>query len=219
METQAADLYRHRFDAGERGRKAALWTILVRRFLQRFVPPEAVLLDLGAGLCEGINAFRARTRLALEPDLEHLRHAAGGVRPLSADAVRPLPLRDASVDSVLASNVFEHFPDKAALSRCLAELHRVLRPGGALLVIQPNIRYTGGAYWDFYDHHLPLTERSLEEALALAGFAVEKTIPRFLPYTTKTRIALPAAALRLYLSVPLLWRFFGQQSFILARRA
>ncbi len=29
-----------------------------------------------------------------------------------------------------------------------------------MLVLQPNIRYVGGAYWDFLDHHLPLTDRT-----------------------------------------------------------
>src|SRR5207247_9004253 len=44
------------------------------------------------------------------------------------------------------------------------------------------------AYWDFIDHHVALTERSLTEAASAAGFDVEHLVPRFLPYTTKSRV-------------------------------
>jgi len=85
-------------------------------------------------------------------------------------------LADATVDVVFASNVFEHLPSKQHLLQALAEARRVLRPGGRLLILQPNIRYAGGKYWDYFDHHLPLTERSLVEALAIkamvAGYPV-----------------------------------------------
>jgi hypothetical protein len=58
----------------------------------------------------------------------------------------------------------------------------VLPPGGRCLILQPNIRYTGGAYWHFLDHHLPLTERSLIEALEVAHLQPVEARPRFLPF-------------------------------------
>jgi hypothetical protein len=43
-----------------------------------------------------------------------------------------------------------------------------------------NIKYLPEMYWDFWDHYLPLTERSLQEVLELVGFKVERCIPKFL---------------------------------------
>src|SRR5207248_2443690 len=92
---------------------------------------------------------------------------------------------DESVDVVFASNFFEHLPDKEIFLKTLAEMRRILRVGGRLLVLQPNIRAVGGSYWDFVDHHIPLNDRSLAEAVEMVGFRVVQLWPRFLPYTTR----------------------------------
>ena len=39
-----------------------------------------------------------------------------------------------------------------------------------MVVLMPNIRYLAGRYWDYLDHHLPLTHLSLSEALELTGY-------------------------------------------------
>ena len=52
---------------------------------------------------------------------------------------------DGTIDVVFTSNFFEHMPDKRALLRTLDECRRVLRPGGRLLVLMPNLRYVGAA--------------------------------------------------------------------------
>ena len=80
-------------------------------------------------------------------------------------------LPDASLDVVFTSNFLEHLPDKAALGRALDEIVRCLRPGGRLVAMGPNIKYLHGAYWDFWDHYVPITEASLKEALVTRGFA------------------------------------------------
>jgi ubiquinone/menaquinone biosynthesis C-methylase UbiE len=65
--------------------------------------------------------------------------------------------RDNVIDVVFTSNFLEHLPDTATLGQVFAEVYRVLRPGGRFLALRPNILYLGGAYWDFFDHHLRLT--------------------------------------------------------------
>jgi SAM-dependent methyltransferase len=100
--------------------------------------------------------------------------------------------------------------------RTLSEVRRVLRPGGHLLILQPNIRYAGGAYWDFFDHHLPLTERSLVEALELVGLKPTEVRPRFLPLTSKSALPQHPFFVWLYLKISIAQRILGQQSWIVA---
>jgi SAM-dependent methyltransferase len=123
-----------------------------------------------------------------------------------------------SVDVVFCSNFFEHLPDKATFLATLKEIFTVLRPGGRLLALQPNIRYVGGAYWDFVDHHLPLTHVTLAEATESLGFEVVEVIPRFLPYTTRSAIPQSPWLVRLYLAVRPAWWIMGQQTWFVARK-
>jgi hypothetical protein len=96
----------------------------------------------------------------------------------------------------------------------------VLVPGGRILVLMPNLRYVGGRYWDYFDHHLPLTHLSLVEGLNLAGFAADRVIPRFVPYTVKdSPVKVRQVMVRAYLRLPLAWRFLGGQMFVAAHKA
>ena len=100
--------------------------------------------------------------------------------------------------------------------RVAAEL---VRDGRPVIVLQPNIRLTGRAYWDFEDHHVALTDRTLVEAGHRAGLQTVQLIERFLPYTTKGRLPTNALLARWYLRIPLAWRFMGRQSLYIAERA
>jgi len=59
--------------------------------------------------------------------------------------VENLPLATDSVESLLASHIIEHFPYTGILA-VLAEWHRVLRPGGTILIITPNLGYITHGY-------------------------------------------------------------------------
>jgi SAM-dependent methyltransferase len=58
-----------------------------------------------------------------------------GIQPVLANVEEPLPFEDASFDAVVAGELFEHlrFPDAL-----VAEIARVLRPGGVLVGSVPN---------------------------------------------------------------------------------
>jgi hypothetical protein len=87
-----------------------------------------------------------------------------------------------------------------------------------LMILQPNIRYLPGRYWDYLDHHTPLTHLSMIEALKLSGLSPRQVIPRFLPYTVKSRLPRSTLFVRLYLRLPFLWSVFGGQMFLVAVR-
>jgi SAM-dependent methyltransferase len=212
------DLYDRRFSAADRRAKEALWRVLCEQFFQRWVPVDACLVDLGAGLCEFVNHIQAREKWALDVDPRVAQHAAPGVRTRCGAAHDLGWLSTGSVDVVFASNVFEHFVSKDGVITALREVHRVLRPGGRILVLGPNIRFASRVYWDFFDHHLPLSERSMGEVLETCGFRLEHVRARFLPYTTKSRLPRWPVLLRLYLRCSPLHLIFGKQMFLVAVR-
>jgi hypothetical protein len=116
------------------------------------------------------------------------------------------------------SNYLEHLPSAEAVVDQLRVAHDLVKPGGTVLVLQPNVRLVGGRYWDFIDHQTPLTERSLEEAGELAGLRTRRLIARFLPYTTKSRLPQHPLMVRAYLNFPPAWLLMGKQSLYIAER-
>ncbi len=210
-------IYSARFGPHLRDR-VRLWETLVDGYFQALIGPDDTVLDLAAGYCEFINAVACGRKLAVDLN-PTVASVAGPDVEVFHTACTELPQDlTGQVDVAWVSNFFEHLADSAELLATMAELHRVLADDGRLLVLQPNIRLTGEAYWDFLDHTLPLTERSLEEALGLAGFRVESMKVRFLPYTTESRLPISPTLIRLYLRVPPARWLLGKQTFVVARK-
>lgn len=209
-------LYALRFSEEEKRRRERIWKVLCREFFQRYIKPTDTVLDIGAGYGEFINNIVCARRVAVDLNEETLSHAAPGVEAILSPSTDLGSLADGTVDVAFASNFFEHLSRKEEVLATLAEIRRVLRSGGRVLILQPNIRYVGGAYWDFFDHHLPLTERSLVEALELVGLRPVEVRPRFLPFTTKSALPQHPFLVWLYLRVPIAQRLLGRQSWIVA---
>lgn len=212
---QLRALYSDRFD-GDAAFRRAMWKELCEHTFQRYVPADGTVLEIAAGHCEFINSIRARRRIAVDLNPETLQAAAPGVEVLLTSAVA-LPLDDGSVDTVFTSNFFEHISRQDILS-VLVEARRVLRPGGQLVVLQPNVRFCSRDYWMFFDHVTPVDDRALVEAFNITGLETVFVLPRFLPYTTKSRLPSSIRLVKAYLRLPLLWRVLGQQSLLVARR-
>lgn len=81
-----------------------------------------------------------------------------------------IPLEDGSVDSAMATEVLEHCPDPDAV---LAEIARVLRPGGVLFFTVPFL-------WPLHDvphDEYRYTPFALERHLEKAGFTDRRILP------------------------------------------
>jgi len=211
------DEYHRRF--GDRAEyRDRVWKVLCADFFSRYIPRDATVLDLGAGWGEFTRNVEAREKYAIDLNPETGRRVEGFARFIQQDCSRPWPLADASLDVVFTSNFLEHLPAKDLVDDTLREARRCLKPGGRIVCVGPNVRYVPGAYWDFWDHHIPITDLSMAEALELQGFAVEERIDRFLPYTMSGNRETPLAFVRAYLRMPFAWPLFGKQFLVVARR-
>jgi len=212
------EVYEQRFDEEDQARKEAIWREL-GRFLQRYIPANARVLDIACDLGYFIRNIQAADRWATDirdvaatlPPEVHFVRASG----LELEDVLP----SASFDLAFFSNYLEHLASTEAVLQQLRVAHALLKPGGRVLILQPNIRLIGGSYWDFIDHQTALTDKSLAEAAVMAGFTTKQVIARFLPYTTKSRIPQHPMLVRAYLAFPPAWLLLGKQTLYLGERS
>ncbi len=140
--------------------------------LQRYLSPETLLLDLGAGYGRlgkyllperelagyvALDSSRAMLELCRQ---WYEQNAVAERTPLLLvhSDINALPLRDASVDLVVVSAVFLH-NHKSITVQAMDEVRRVLKPGGRLLVYSsfPNSRSLMGVQGACYQAALNLT--------------------------------------------------------------
>ena len=98
--------------------------------------PGCSVLDVGCGHAEWLlpELAPAALTIGVDPDVAALRR--NHVLPVRIAAVAEhLPFRDGVFDVIVSAWVFEHLEHP---SHVLAELFRVLRPGGRLVFLTPN---------------------------------------------------------------------------------
>ena len=209
-------IYAHRFSS-QLDYRNRVWRVLVECFFSSYIPKNAAILDLGCGYGEFINHVRAASKFGMDLNPDSPKHLNPDVKFLYQDCSQRWDIPDHSLDVVFTSNFFEHLPDKTSLGKTLDEARRCLKPGGLLIAIGPNIKFLADAYWDFWDHHVALSDASIREALETRSFTTEACIDRFLPYTMSRKRPIPDLLIKTYLKLPLLWRFFGKQFLVVAR--
>lgn len=210
-------IYRLRFSANIAYRNE-VWKTLISGFFSKYFSPTDHVLDLGCGYGEFINNIHCGKKTVLDMNPSARQHAAPDVTVVEQDCTQPWPFPDESIDLVFTSNLLEHLPSKSAMRDTIKEARRCLRKNGRLVALGPNIRFVGGAYWDFLDHHLPLTDSSMRELLEVAGFRVEECYDRFIPYTMANTRRVPILLVSLYLKLPLAWKLFGKQFLVVGRK-
>lgn len=211
-------LYRHRFDESELPEKNRIWRVLCANFFARYITDQDNVLDLACGFGEFINNIRARSKTGVDINPDSSTMLDESVRFITERSDAISEVADASVDVVFTSNLLEPLETRTALLQTLDEVRRVLRPGGRFLIMGPKIRFGHDRYWDFLDHHLPLSQANLEEAFAVSGFEMAESIPRFLPYSTRSSLPTSSWLIKMYIRLPLAWKFIGKQFFVIDKK-
>lgn len=212
-------IYDLRFGERERSRKEAVWREIGRFLQSRYIPESSKVLDVASDLGYFIRNITAAERWASD-----LRDTSAsmpdGVRFIQSDG---LSLADEApndyFDVVFMSNYLEHLDSAESVIEQLRVVRRLLCPGGRVVILQPNIRLVGSAYWDFIDHRVPLTEESLVEAATFAGLVTRTVIDRFLPYSVKGRLPAHPTLVRWYLAFRPAWRLLGKQTLYVGERS
>ncbi len=195
-------------------RREIVWREIIR-YLTPYIPKDGAVAELGAGYCHLINNVKAKTRYALDiaPVIEE--HAAEGVQTIVGSSEDLSRIPDHTLDVVFASNLFEHLTDDM-YGRTLLAVKRALKPGGRLIILQPNFKYAYREYFDDYTHIRIFTHLGLSDSLTAAGFSVEKVWPRFVPYSVSAvPMPVPSWIIRLYLRSP--WKPLARQMLLIAR--
>ncbi len=192
-------VYRQRFSDVET--RKVLWKILTEDFFQQFVDKDDIVLDVPCGYGEFINTIKCKKKYAADINKDAKKYIGKDVTFL-LDSSTKLSLKK---DSVTHDDIV----------KTLAEFKRVLKKGGQVLILQPNVRFASRDYWMFFDHITPIDDRALEEAFVAMGFGLKKRILKFVPFTTQSRYPAKAALVKLYIKLPILWRIFGKQTFLI----
>jgi ubiquinone/menaquinone biosynthesis C-methylase UbiE len=218
MDPDLKTIYKRRFGSkSEIEFRNKMWKVLCKDFFQKYIPADAIVLEIAAGYCEFINNIKAKRKIALDlnPDIKNF--AKEDVEIVQSNSTDMSRIKDSSCDIAFASNFFEHLA-KGDIAKTIKETHRILKPGGTILILQPNIRFCYKDYWNFFDHITPLDDKSLSEVLEINGFTVIESRPKFLPYSTKSRLPKILFLIKLYLRVSILHNLFGKQAFICAQK-
>ena len=138
--------------------------------IERFIKQEfhsffhrsgGILLDLGCGTRPYYPHYKSKFEYCIAADRD-----ARSVIDIQLEASR-LPFRDGTIDAVLLTEVIEHLPDA---ERALAEVSRVLKPSGMLIISWP---------FNYMLHECPkdyarYTEFGMAAALARHGMRIER---------------------------------------------
>jgi ubiquinone/menaquinone biosynthesis C-methylase UbiE len=207
-------LYEFRFKDVDQGSRQVVWNEIARYLWNRMGRPQRVL-DPAGGRGEFVNAVPAEECWLVDVVDYPERKTDPRVRIVIGDLFE-IELPDSYFDAVFASNLLEHFHSPEEVAAFLDRMRKTLAPGGVLALMGPNFKYCAREYFDCADHLLPLTHVSVQELLFAAGYTVTSVVPRFLPFSFRSRLPASPLLTRLYLRMPMLWPLQGKQFLILA---
>jgi SAM-dependent methyltransferase len=182
------------------GEHHSAWSIgmraITRALLIDLTLPAGPFLELGCGggafLAELRRAYPQRTLVGIDLHpvaLAYAQRRLGAPAPVMQANLTRLPFADHSFAALLALDVLDQ--RGVDLPAALAEVQRVLRPGGILLMRVSAHAWLHGAHDDAFNTGIRYDKRTLSASLNAAGFALQR-----LTYANAL-LAPPAIAMRL----------------------
>jgi SAM-dependent methyltransferase len=166
----------------EAEREETHWWFVGRRRLfgdelrREGVSSSACVLDVGTGTGSNLRMLQElgyTTVTGLDESDEAIRFCASkGLGSVRKGDICSMPFPDASFDLVLATDVIEHVDDD---KRAVAEITRVLRPGGRALITVPAFQSLWGLQDRQSHHKRRYRKRPLLEVLRSAGLKIERS--------------------------------------------
>jgi SAM-dependent methyltransferase len=158
-------------DDGVLGSGSRLIADLVAEASERSIKERARgrLLDMGCGKVPLYAAYRDHVSDVQCIDWENSAHRPKHLDK-TCDLSGPIPYGDEQFDTIILSDVLEHLPEPA---NCWREMHRLLAPGGKVLLNVPFYYSIHEEPFDFYRY----TEFALRRFAESAGFRVVELAP------------------------------------------
>ncbi len=103
-----------------------------------------------------------------------------GIDARQANLSEKLPYKDNTFDGIYCTNVVEHTEDP---DFAIYELYRILKPGGLLIVLVPDMDYT--LFYDDWTHIKPFTRRTMENIAVGIGIKKYKVYMFYPPILVK----------------------------------
>ncbi len=123
--------------------------------------PGRRLLDLGGGTGRLVQSLDGVRLVVGDLAAGMVRQAHGKGLPACQSRAEALPFGDGTFHSILVSDAFHHFADQR---RAVGEMLRVLRPGGRLVIQEPDIRRPGARLVSWGERLLGMSSRMLAPA-------------------------------------------------------
>lgn len=173
-------MYEHEYEAMY-GLEDIYWWFVARRQLAVDVITREIgdrkgvrLLDVGCGTGSNLAEF---SKIAEATGIDMSADALAfcrrrGVERVALSGVERLPFADATFDVVTAMDMLEHTDDDLA---ALAELRRVLKPDGLLLVTVPAYGFLWSEHDEALQHRRRYTAHELRNKLTVRGFRIERS--------------------------------------------
>lgn len=211
-----ARIYEYRFNKINPEAKKAVWKEISQWIFKSLGSPQ-IILDPAAGSLEFLESVPAAEKWAVDLRTPQADTMASNLRFIKGN-IWDIDLPENYFEGIFISNFLEHLNSVEEVNQILVKLRRSLKEGRSIAIMGPNYKFCSREYFDCADHRLILTHTSVEEHLFAAQFHLEKVYSKFLPYSFRSNLPASPLLTRIYLNLPLAWKFLGKQFLVIAKK-
>jgi 2-polyprenyl-3-methyl-5-hydroxy-6-metoxy-1,4-benzoquinol methylase len=124
---------RYTFDKGRK----RIWMVICH-YLQKYIPTDAAVMDIGAGYCNFINNIKGGTKYTVDCNTNSKSFYNADIHFMNT-GINDIDTKN-KVDVIFISNLLEHLND-VQLDNLFSKLSVLLNPNGKTILIQPNYYY------------------------------------------------------------------------------